>query len=175
MVPAGTYTLTLARVANDCTGNHGALSVNDSLNIVGAGQATTIIQAGTTNTNGVDMVMNVNEDLGTANCPITNASASISNLTMRFGRNRGTVANGDGDGGCMEFDTGTSGNATLALDHVTLTDCSTPDGNGAGLATFNFTNPGTGQPNHHQQHHPEQFGGGSYTKRSRQRRRRLGV
>ncbi len=144
MVPAGTYTLTLARVQNDCTGNHGALSVNDSVNIVGAGQATTIIQAGTTNTNGIDMVMNVNEDLGTANCPLTNATASISNLTMKFGRNHGTVATFDGDGGCMEFDTGTSGNATLTMDHVTLTDCSTTDGNGAGIATFNVTAPGGG-------------------------------
>ena len=143
-VPAGTYTLTLARVQNDCTGNHGALSVNDSLNIVGAGQATTIIQAGTTNTNGIDMVMNVNEDLGTANCPLTNATASISNLTMKFGRNHGAVATFDGDGGCMEFDTGTSGNANLAMDHVTLTDCSTTDGNGGGIATFNVTLPGGG-------------------------------
>gem|GEM_PF-740140 len=143
-VPAGTYTLTLARVQNDCTGNHGALSVNDSVNIVGAGQATTIIQAGTTNTNGIDMVMNVNEDLGTANCPLTNATASISNLTMKFGRNHGTVATFDGDGGCMEFDTGTSGNANLTMDHVTLTDCSTTDGNGGGIATFNVTLPGGG-------------------------------
>ncbi len=143
-VPAGTYTLTLARVQNDCTGNHGALSVNDSVNIVGAGQATTIIQAGTTNTNGIDMVMNVNEDLGTANCPLTNATASISNLTMKFGRNHGTVATFDGDGGCMEFDTGTSGNANLTMDHVTLTDCSTTDGNGGGIATFNVTAPGGG-------------------------------
>jgi uncharacterized repeat protein (TIGR01451 family) len=143
-VPAGTYTLTLARVQNDCTGNHGALSVEDSVNIVGAGQATTIIQAGTTNINGIDMVMNVNEDLGTANCPLTNATASISNLTMKFGRNHGTVATFDGDGGCMEFDTGTSGNANLTMDHVTLTDCSTTDGNGGGIATFNVTAPGGG-------------------------------
>ncbi|HET8888255.1 MAG TPA: hypothetical protein VFQ41_05075 [Candidatus Angelobacter sp.] len=143
-VPAGTYTLTLARVQNDCTGNHGALSVNDSVNIVGGGQATTIIQAGTTNTNGIDMVMNVNEDLATANCPVTNATASISNLTMKFGRNHGTVATFDGDGGCMEFDTGSSGNANLTMDHVTLTDCSTTDGNGGGIATFNVTAPGGG-------------------------------
>jgi uncharacterized repeat protein (TIGR01451 family)/fimbrial isopeptide formation D2 family protein len=146
-VPAGTYTLSLARVANDCTGNHGALSVNDSLNIVGAGQATTIIQAGTTNANGVDMVMNVNEDLGTANCPITNATASLSNLTLKFGHNNGNdTSTFDGDGGCMEFDTGSSGTANLSLDHVTLTDCSTTDGLGGGLASFNFTNPGTGLP-----------------------------
>jgi uncharacterized repeat protein (TIGR01451 family) len=145
-VPAGTYTLTLPRVSNDCTGNHGALSVNDSLNIVGAGQATTIIQAGTSNATGVDMVMNVNEDLVQPNCPVTNATASLSNLTLKFGHNRGTVGNFDGDGGCMEFDTGSSGTANLSLDHVTLTDCSTTDGNGGGIAIFNVTSPGTGQP-----------------------------
>jgi fimbrial isopeptide formation D2 family protein/uncharacterized repeat protein (TIGR01451 family) len=143
MVPAGTYTLTIAKVANDCTGNFGALSVNDSATIVGAGQATTIIQAGATQAAGVDMVMNVNEDLGTANCPITNASASISNLTLQNGHNNGTHGN-DGDGGCMEFDTGSSGNTTLSLTSVTLNNCTTTQGNGAGIAIFNFTNPGAG-------------------------------
>ncbi|MGZ4875128.1 MAG: hypothetical protein ACXV5R_08145 [Candidatus Angelobacter sp.] len=67
---------------------------------------------------------------------------------MQFGHNRGSVANFDGDGGCMEFETGSSGNATLTLDHVTMTNCSTTDGNGGGIATFNVTAPGggTGQP-----------------------------
>jgi len=54
--------------------------VNDSLNIVGAGQNTTIIQGGTTNLNGVDLVIAVNEDIS----PITDATASISNLTIRL-------------------------------------------------------------------------------------------
>ena len=142
-IPAGTYTLTIAKVANDCTGQFGALYVNDSVNIVGAGQATTIIQAGTTSANGVDMVMAVNEDLGTPNCPVTNATASISNLTLKFGHNNGTHGN-DGDGGCMEFDTGSSGNANLTLTSTTLTNCSTTKGNGGGIAIFNFTSPANG-------------------------------
>jgi fimbrial isopeptide formation D2 family protein/uncharacterized repeat protein (TIGR01451 family) len=156
-VPAGTYTLTIAKVTNDCTGQFGALYVNDSVNIVGAGQNTTIIQAGTTDPtttpgtsgNGVDMVMAVNEDLGTANCPLTNATATISNLTMKFGKNNGTNGNFDGDGGCMEFDTGSSGTANLSLTNVTLTNCSTTDGNGGGIAIFNASagaTGGTGQP-----------------------------
>ncbi len=149
MVPAGTYTLTIARVQDDCTGNFGALSAEHSVTIVGAAQNTTIVQAGTTaynagTANGVDMVLNVNEDLATANCPVTNATASISNLTLRNGHNRGTVATFDGDGGCMEFDTGSSGTATLTLTNVTLQNCDTTDGNGGGLASFNITNPGTG-------------------------------
>ena len=139
MVPAGTYTLTIAKVPGDFSGNHGALYINDSVNIVGGGQATTIIQAGTNTTNGVDMVMAVNEDIN----PITNATASISNLTLKFGHNRGTHGN-DGDGGCMEFDTGSSGNANLTLTNVTLDSCTTTQGEGGGIAIFNFTAPNNG-------------------------------
>src|SRR5262249_30995221 len=137
VVPAGTYTLTIAKVTGDCTGKFGALSVEHTTTIVGAGQNTTIIQAGATQATGVDMVMNVNEDLGTANCPITAASASLSNLTLQNGHNRG--AHGvDGDGGCMEFDTGTLGTANLTLTNVTLNNCATTQGSGGGLASFNF-------------------------------------
>jgi len=140
MVPAGTFTLTRARSNGVYDGKQGTLEVLDSVNIVGAGQNSTIIQAGTSNATGVDMLMAVNEDIN----PFSNATASISNLTMRFGHNRGSVAGTDGDGGCVEFDTGTSGTANLILDHVTLTGCSTNDGDGGGLVIFNFTNPGTG-------------------------------
>jgi hypothetical protein len=154
MVPAGTYTLSIAKVANDCTGKFGALSVDHTATIIGSvdgtGKPTSIIQAGTTSfnpgpANGVDMVMNVNEDLGTAGCPITNASASLSNLVLQNGHNRGTHGN-DGDGGCMEFDTGSSGTATLTLTNVTLQNCNTTQGSGGGLASFNFeVATGTGQ------------------------------
>jgi hypothetical protein len=86
----------------------------------------------------------LNEDLGTANCPVTNTTASLSNLILQNGHNRGTVANADGDGGCMEFDTGSSGNATLTLTNVILQNCDTTDGNGGGLAGFNISLPGGG-------------------------------
>src|SRR5512140_2617466 len=46
MVPAGTFTLTRPRVAGDFTAQHGTLDVTDSVNIIGAGQNTTIIQGG---------------------------------------------------------------------------------------------------------------------------------
>jgi uncharacterized repeat protein (TIGR01451 family) len=149
MVPAGTYTLTIAKVANDCTGNFGALSAENSVTIIGSvdgsGNPTSIIQAGTTSynpgpANGVDMVMNVNEDLGTASCPVTSATASLSNLVLQNGHNLGTHGN-DGDGGCMEFDTGASGTATLTLTNVTLQNCDTTQGSGGGLANFNFVVP----------------------------------
>ncbi|HEX4427580.1 MAG TPA: hypothetical protein VH079_19420, partial [Terriglobales bacterium] len=132
---AGTYTLSIARQAGDNTGAHGGLYINDSVNIVGAGQANTIIQGGTSAATGVDLVFAVNEDIQT----ITNASASFSNLTIQFGHNRGSVAGTDGDGGCMEHDTGSSGAATLTLNNVTIQNCVTQDGNGGGLVLFNVS------------------------------------
>jgi mucin-19 len=142
ILAAGTYTLTIARQAGDNTGAHGGLYINDSVNIVGAGQASTIIQGGTSAATGVDLVFAVNEDIQT----ITSASASFSNLTIKFGHNRGSVAGFDGDGGCMEYDTGSSGTATLTLTNVTISNCVTQDGNGGGLASFNSIIPGAGQP-----------------------------
>src|SRR5215471_1773982 len=142
---ATTYTLTLAKVNGDYTGNHGALYVTDSVNIVGqvdgSGNPTSIIEAGTTaynagTPNGVDMVMAVNQDISA----FTAATASITNVIFQNGHNRGTVLGTDGDGGCMEFDTGTSGTANLSLTNVVLQNCNTTDGNGGGLASFNTKN-----------------------------------
>ncbi|HXA86896.1 MAG TPA: hypothetical protein VNZ47_17555, partial [Candidatus Dormibacteraeota bacterium] len=131
---AGTYTLSIPRnPADHSSALTGALYIQDSVNIVGAGQATTIIQGGSTSTNGVDMVFAVNEDIDS----ITSATASFSNLTIKFGRNRGSVAAFDGDGGGMEFDTGTGGTANLTLTNVTFDSNATLDGNGGGLAAFN--------------------------------------
>jgi hypothetical protein len=149
---SGTYQLSIPRVEGDWTSKFGALYINDSVNIVGAGQNSTVIQAGTTDPtttpgtsgNGVDFVMAVNEDLGTANRPVTNATASISALTLKFGKNGGNFNNFDGDGGCMEFDTGSSGTANLSLTNVTLANCSTTDGNGGGIAIFNASSGVTG-------------------------------
>jgi hypothetical protein len=131
---AGTYTLSIPRnPADHSSALTGALYIQDSVNIVGAGQATTIIQGGSISTNGVDMVFAVNEDIDS----ITSATASFSNLTIKFGRNRGSVAAFDGDGGGMEFDTGTGGTANLTLTNVTFDSNATLDGNGGGLAAFN--------------------------------------
>ncbi len=144
MIPAGTYTLTLARNAADHhTSLQGTLEVQDSVNIVGAGQNTTIIQAGTNpgNTgtpNGVDMVIAFNEDIDS----ITTATVSVSNLTIQNGFNRGNTAIQDGDGGGFEFDTGT-GTANLTMTNVTVTNNGLNDGRGGGGALFN-TNNGTG-------------------------------
>src|SRR5258708_676096 len=144
MLVAGTYTLTRARNAGDHSSSlQGTLEVQDSVNIVGATQNTTIIQGGTNagNTgtpNGVDMVIAFNEDIDS----VTSATVSVSNLTIQNGFNRGNTAIQDGDGGGFEFDTGT-GTANLTMTNVTVTNNGLNDGRGGGGALFN-TNNGTG-------------------------------
>jgi uncharacterized repeat protein (TIGR01451 family)/CSLREA domain-containing protein len=79
-VPAGTYTLTLTGPPEDAAAT-GDLDITDTVTIRGNGAAKTIIQAGTTKTNGIDKVFSVNQ-LGT-----TSASATFNGVTIRFGRN----------------------------------------------------------------------------------------
>jgi trimeric autotransporter adhesin len=82
-VPAGTYTLTIANMgsANEDSNARGDLDINSNLTLVGAGSASTIIQAGTSNANGIDKVIAVNPFC------TTTFNASISGVTIRFGRN----------------------------------------------------------------------------------------
>ncbi|HVG91554.1 MAG TPA: hypothetical protein VNB54_08690, partial [Alphaproteobacteria bacterium] len=142
MLQAGhTYSLTIGRGATqDYSGNTGALYVNHSATFVGGSQSTTIVQWGTPSTGTVDMVMAVNEDIASA----TTASASLSNLTIQNGVNHGTQNGFDGDGGCMEYDTGANGTATLSLTNVTIQNCSTIQGGGGGLVIFNSITPAGG-------------------------------
>ncbi|HEX4602660.1 MAG TPA: hypothetical protein VH724_01580, partial [Candidatus Angelobacter sp.] len=138
---AGTYTLTKGRIASPAyDAQTGTLNINDSLNITGAvdgsGNPTSIITWGAlTSGLSVDMIMAVNEDISI----LSNATASISNVIIQNGVNHGVHGN-DGDGGCMEFDTGTSGNANLTLTNVIIQNCATLQGGGAGLVAFNFLN-----------------------------------
>src|SRR5689334_21126795 len=57
-VPAGTYTLTITGANEDACAT-GDLDITDALTINGAGAATTIIQAGTSKSNGIDRVFDV--------------------------------------------------------------------------------------------------------------------
>jgi len=150
MVPNGTYTLTRARSAGVYDGSTGMLAVGPAnqtavtVNIIGSGQATTIIQAGTTGVNpgppnGVDKVFAFNQDVTV----FTNATVSVSNLTIQNGFNRGDEGGFDGDGGAFEFDTGANATATLTVMNVTLTNNTLTEGQGAGFAIFN-TNDGSG-------------------------------
>ncbi len=147
MVPAGTYTLTIARATSPTYNAHtGTLDVTESVNIVGAAQATTIIQGGTLGVhdsggpNGVDKVFSFNQDI----TAFTNASVMVSDLTIQNGYNRGSETLEDGWGGAFDFDTGTDGTATLTLTDVTLNDNTLTQGEGGGFAVFN-TNAGTGK------------------------------
>src|SRR5271157_6002617 len=144
-IPAGTYTLTIARSASPVyDAKTGTLDVTDSVNIVGAGQGTTIIQGGTVGVdpgppNGVDKVFSFNQDV----TAFTDATVSVSNLTIQNGYNRGNTSITDGWGGAFDYDTGASGNANLTLTNVTLNNNTLTDGEGGGFATFN-TNAGSG-------------------------------
>ncbi len=145
-VPAGTFTLTQPRNAADHhTSLTGTLEVQDSVNIVGAGQNLTIIQGGTDLTTSVDKVISFNQDIDS----FTNATVSVSNLTIQNGHNRGDAFTiQDGFGGAFDFDTGGNGtpgtgNATLTMTNVTIQNNAVFDGQGGGFTMFNTLN-GTG-------------------------------
>ena len=140
MLQAGTYTLTQPRTAVDHSSSlTGTLEVQDSVNIVGAGQNTTIVQGGTSLSSSVDKVFSFNQDIDS----FTNATVSLSNLTVKFGFNRGNVAIFDGWGGAFDFDTGTAGTATLSVTNCTIANNGLNDGEGGGVALFN-SNGGSG-------------------------------
>ncbi len=183
MIAAGTYTLTRPKVPHDFTGNNGTLEVKSSMNIVGAGAASTIIQAGTSSVatciaaftwpgpptpipntsacNNVDKVFSFNQDITPAFCSpsnppagstgdpclgdtATNASVSVSGVTIQNGFNRGeTGGDADGFGGGFDFDTGSSGTATLTLTGCIIQNNSASQG--GAMTLFNFTNPNTSQ------------------------------
>ncbi len=77
VVPAGTYTLTILGTGDD-NAEKGDLDILDSLTITGAGAATTIIQAGTDATNGIDRVFDIKAT--------ATDSVSISGVTIRHGQ-----------------------------------------------------------------------------------------
>jgi large repetitive protein len=81
-LPAGTYTLSIPNGAtNEDANASGDLDVTESLTIQGAGAGSTIIQAGTTNSNGIDKVFALNPI-----CTST-VNVTIDGVTIRFGRN----------------------------------------------------------------------------------------
>ncbi|HEX8264109.1 MAG TPA: CSLREA domain-containing protein [Pyrinomonadaceae bacterium] len=95
-VPAGTYTLTIGPAddspADPSDQDSGDLDVRGDLTITGAGQATTIIQAGTSAANGIDRVLH------TRQTSVGIPDISISGVTIRHGRcsTAGSVANPNG-------------------------------------------------------------------------------
>lgn len=136
MVPAGTYQLTIAPAAgadpHDAT--TGDLDITDAVSIVGANSATTIIEAGATAGSGIDKIFSVNpQGLGAG------FDTSISNLTLRFGKNPSAAGTGDQFGGALDWSAGFDGAGNLHITSCVITDNATIDGDGGGLS---LANPG---------------------------------
>jgi hypothetical protein len=115
MVPAGTYQLTIPNnLLYNSTGGH--LDIRDGVSIIGAGQNTTFIQAGTTNTNGIDKVFSIAAPALDGTLGPSFATA-MSNFTCQFGQNTDT---NDPVGGCLDGDAGSAGTGSLSLTNVTV-------------------------------------------------------
>ncbi len=133
-VPAGTYTLTLANAggANEDNNAQGDIDIKNNMTLTGAGAATTIIQAGTTATNGIDKVMAVNPIC------VTPLNVSISGVTIRFGRN--TQPNGAPDfsytGGGIDVCNTLSGGFTMTNVVVDQNTNTTAYGGGVNFDSF---------------------------------------
>jgi FG-GAP repeat len=130
-IPAGTYTLTIGEnddPLSDAT--QGDLDINGSVTIVGAGAATTIIQANFPTADGQDgKIFGVNQD-GSHD----NIAVSISGVTLEGARN--SVGNNDPlfsfTGGAVDyFLTGTSASHTLS--GCTITGNTNVHGYGGGV------------------------------------------
>ena len=133
-IPAGTYTLSIAG-ANENAAATGDLDILQSMSLIGAGSGSTIIQAGTNTSNGIDKVFSVNP-LFTVPLNVT-----FSGMTIRYGKNPSGYFL-DGFGGGLDFDASGTGNLTLT--DCIVTDNTTADGDGGGLVATN-SSPGSGQ------------------------------
>lgn len=153
-LPAGTYTLTLPNAGGTNEDNNatGDLDINSPITIQGNSAASTIIQAGTTTSNGIDKVFGVNPYCATG------INVTISGVTIQYGRNtqpygsaygsssgggldwcgtdtetftlsNAVVANNTnvyGNGGGLDVDGDTGYTGTVTIDHVTLTNNHAP-------------------------------------------------
>jgi Bacterial Ig domain/Dockerin type I domain len=127
-VPTGTYTLT-----------QGELDVTNHLTIAGGGSASTIVQAGTTASNGVSKDFSFNPFVDATGLPTVQAgiAVSLSGLTLQHGKNPILASNsGQSEGGAFDFDAGTTGAGSLSLSNVVVTSNQTTAGDGGGFALF---------------------------------------
>lgn len=131
--PNGTHQLTIGTF-DENSGAGGDLDITQSLTITGNGTANTILQAGTTVSNGIDKVMSINPNFNSA------FATSISGLTVQFGRNLSTGIDGYGGG----FDWEASGTGTLTVSNVNVANCRTTNGEGGGVVITNEPSGGSG-------------------------------
>ncbi len=123
--------ITLTRVGDDDNAQDGDLDVTAALTITGNGPTNTIIQGGTDATNGVDKIFSFNP-LGS----FAGFSVSLSEVTLRFGRNPDTFVSNNGEGGAFDFDAGPTGSGSLTVSNCVIQNNSTDDGDGGGIALF---------------------------------------
>ena len=143
-VPAGTYTLTLTGPSKEttpgATAAYGSLDIFHGLTINGAvdggGNPTTIVQAGTDNTNGIDKVFAVNPNADPG------FDTHFSNLVIQFGKNPGSFNGGPatiifphGFGGGLFWEGAQTGNMSVV--NCIIANNSTVDGDGGGIAADN--------------------------------------
>ncbi|HYG57719.1 MAG TPA: CSLREA domain-containing protein, partial [Symbiobacteriaceae bacterium] len=121
-VPAGTYTLTVT-TAGDAGGD---LDIRDGVIIRGAGPTSTIIQAGTDSTNGIDRVMQIELDSLSSNL-----NAVIENVTIRYGR-----TDAAGQGGAINYDQFDGVSGTLTIRNSIITQ-NWAGRRGGGIAAYN--------------------------------------
>src|SRR5262249_55654867 len=97
----------------------------------------TIIQAGTTASNGIDKIFSFNpvDSTGTP-FSASGFAVSLSGVTLQNGKNPDTFASFNGEGGAFDFDAGTTGGGSLSLNDVIVDHNSTTDGDGGGIALF---------------------------------------
>ena len=134
-----TYTLTIPpllsggdKVTHDAT--TGSLDVTGALTITGNGSASTIIQAGTSSSNGIDQLFNINPLIGGS--PAAGFAVSITGLTLQNGKNASNDQNADGEGGAIAFDAGIDNAGSLTLSNDVITQNQTINGDGGGVALF---------------------------------------
>ncbi len=128
-IPAGTYTLTITNAGgvDENVNDTGDLDVIGVTALIGAGAASTIIQAGTTNANGIDKVLAFSPGC------FSGISSSLSGVTVRFGRN--TQPETDPffsftGGGIDVCNTGAGG---FTMTNVTVTENNVTNGYGGGI------------------------------------------
>lgn len=146
MVPAGTYSLTWQAGTFDSNGNaltH--LEILGPVSVVGSTPGAVIID-GKNN----DVIFTINPgQFGSFN-PSGGTyvfDLSMSNLTLRNGRNNNNPANSQGGfsnnvGGCINWDAAGSGNFTLM--NVVIENCAALWGPGGGIWAYNSAGGGTG-------------------------------
>ena len=118
-IPAGTYTLAIPGRGEDDNAT-GDLDIISELTLAGADAATTIIQAGTDTTNGIDRVLHVVNSSG---------NLTVQNLTIRHGRATGSYPDNYGGG---IFNHG----GTVTLSDSAISD-NWADDSGGGIANGN--------------------------------------